>query len=354
MNEAFGARALSLLLLAAPAADAARPGRGTPAAGRWLPEVSAELERLLASRGAGTPGYTPYDPPVAVFVLDDVSISGAAGEAVFRALVDRAAFKFPEGFWELIPVQYGRARVRAGWEGFRGQPREIWEKDAYYRIYRKAFLRCHESICRDYGPRRCAAWRARLLAGFAEDELRVLVRDILAEEMRRPLAEERAGDFPEDPDPVIVRRGLRMIPEMRDLYGRLLKRGFDVWLFSGSDQWSSEEMARVYGVHPGRVVGVRTQVADGRLTFGLLDPLPLGSGTAEARAMFIGRSPALAVGGEADAAMLAFGEGVRIVVAARQRGGLPARALFQPRFAPVREPQEWAPRTVAPDIDFLQ
>ena len=44
--------------------------------GRWREEVSEAIEDILAEKGVGTPGYSEFNPPVAVFALDDVAHSG--------------------------------------------------------------------------------------------------------------------------------------------------------------------------------------------------------------------------------------------------------------------------------------
>ena len=129
----------------------------------------------------------------------------------------------------------------------------------------------------------------------------------------------------------------------KDLYKKLRDRGFDVWVISSSNQWSVEEMAREYGVYRSRVVGIRTKLVDGAITDEVLHPTTYGIGKTEAIAMFIGRSPVLIVGGERDADMLGFGRGprIRIVDSSESLPGF-ARGgdLNQPRFSPVRKPQE--------------
>lgn len=330
---------------------ALRPKRLKP--GRWRPEAAEALEDAIERFGSAAEKYSPRDPPVAIFSFDDVAVTGDAGEAVFRRLVTEAEFKFDEAFWELVPVHFGRLKMRAGYEEFHKLPRSIWDKNAFYLMYRKEFFKCHEAICREYGRKECALWRLKLLKGFKESEQRVYARSVIDDELARPLGTVTAGLALEDPDAVRMRAGLRFIPEMRDLFVTLADEGFDVWVLSASSQWAAEEMARDYGVHPSRVVGMRSKVAQGLLTAEPLVPLPEGSGKREAAAMFLGRSPAIIVGGEDDGELLAYGKGVRIRVVERDpslpgfdvgpegenaAGGLPY-ILMQPRFSPVRSPQ---------------
>jgi hypothetical protein len=225
-------------------------------------------------------------------------------------------------------------------------------------MYRKEFFRCRRSICKEYGGKDCALWMTRLLKGFEENELRLYVRGVIDEELKRPVGIEKIGTALEDPDPIEVPVGLRFIPEMRDLFSKLKAKGFDVWVFSPSSHWAVEEMALDYGVFRSRVVGLRTKVVDGELTINPLIPMPFGPGMAEAAAMFIGRSPVLIIGGQDDINLMAYGRGARIQVVEakktlpgfesetadfkgqkRGKGAPRVKRLFQPRFSPMRIPQ---------------
>lgn len=322
------------------------------APGRWTPPAADALERLLQYLGDGATGYTTADPPAAVFVLDGAAMTNSPGDALFARLVDDAAFSFDAPFWGLLPPHYGAARARAGWESFKAAPRAVWRRDPHYLMYRKALHGAYASLCRDAGRRACARWQTALLTGLEEAEVRNRARQAFADALRRPVGTEPVGDAPEDPAPVEVPVGLRLIPEMRDLMAQLLAKGFDVWLLSPSSQFAALEAARLYGVHPTRVVGVRQKIADGRLTAVTLKPVPEGAGMAEAVTLFIGRYPALAVAGPADLGLLDYddGSGLRILLAepAAAPADLAKRGwVLQPPFSPVREPQEAAPPAAA-------
>ncbi len=311
--------------------------------GRWRPEIADALEKVLHEYGKGTADYRPEDPPVAVFSWDDVAISHHVGDAVFARLVAEAEFKFNDDFWQRIPVHYGRVRIRAAYNEFHKLSRASWKRNAYYQIYRKQFFKCYRSYCREYGEKKCALWRVQLMAGFSEGELRLYVRRVIDDELKRTVGWEKIGDTLEDPDPVKARAGLRWIPEMKDLFAKLKEKGFDVWVLSSSNQWAVEEMAKEYGVFRSRVAGIRLKTLDGVMSAEPLLPLPHGGGMAEAIVMFIGRSPVLIIGGEKDEELLKYGRGTRVRIVDSTEG-LPgmtrAGGLAQPRFSPVRLPQE--------------
>lgn len=318
------------------------------APGRWAPDAADSLERLLEYLGEGTTGYSRADPPVAVLMLDGCALTGSPGDALFAKMTAQAAYAFDDAFWKLLPPQYGAASVRAGWLSFKDQPRAVWPKDPNYLLYRKTLHRAYDRLCADAGRRTCARWRVTLYKGLEEAQLQRLAREAVAEGLRRPVAPEPVGDSPDDPSPAEARPALRVIPEMRDLAQKLLARGFDVWAFSLSGQYSATEAARLYGLHPSRVVAVRSKISNGTLTEETLNPVPEAHGLAEAVTMFLGRPPALAVARPEEAPLLDTddGEGLRVLVApadgpdaaaARKKGW-----VVQPPFSPVREPQDAA------------
>lgn len=284
------------------------PRAPIPLPGRWEGPVRDALQALLA---APSP-----ERRIAALVLDDGVALNDAGEALFRRLVAKADFKFSREFWEMVPLQYGRERIRAGYEGFREAPASVWADDPYYRMYRKAFLRCHRDILRERGAAEAARWRAALLVGFEEAELRAYARTAVTEALREPLGEETVGDSPDDEAPLSVRTGLRTVSEWEELCRRLGAAGFEVWMLSPSIQPAAEAFASLYGVPPERVVGARVYTVNGRSSARVLDPVPAGVGRAEAVIRFVGDPPALALGGEGDEEFLGYGGGLRIVSAA--------------------------------------
>ena len=328
---------------------AASPAKAAPtkllAPGRWRPDVAEAVEQAMAAKGRDTEEYSSADPPVAAFAYEDVAVTGSIAESLFYRLVSRAEFKFSETFWAQVPAQYGAARIRAAYDNFRTQPRSAWPNDPYYRIYRKGFFRCQESVCLHWGAKRCAEWRVRLLVGFPEVELRPYIKATLEEEFQRPVGQETVEEFSGDPSPVRVRVGLRRITEMEDLFFRLKDRGFDVWVLSDAYQWAAEEFAKEYGVHPTRVLAIRAKVSDGGvLTEETLIPVPKGAGRAEAVAMFIGRPPVLACGDIGDLSLLDYGRGLRVLFVEQKDADSPPprgrKWLIQSRFSPERAPQE--------------
>ncbi|MEK7746659.1 MAG: hypothetical protein AAB576_08340 [Elusimicrobiota bacterium] len=312
-------------------------------AGRWAPPVRDALEKLLGSVGNESAEYDADNSPIAVLALDSVSMTHRPDHALFRYLVDHAKFQFDEGFWKRIPEPFGRGRMRACYNVFRDHPPAVWEKDGDFLSYRKDFHRAHAKVCAAWGEKECSRWKLALLAGLEDAELRKMAGEAVNEALLEPVGTTPIGAFPEDPDSVEIRTGLRKIPEIQDLCAALKARGFDLWLMSTSDEWSAQAFARLYGVDPARVVAFSARVAGGKLTEEILAPVPYGPGQAAAIVMLIGRSPALILGGKGNADLLEYGTGLRVLSADSPDGSPPAELkedwLFQPAFKPVKTPQ---------------
>ena len=141
---------------------------------------------------------------------------------------------------------------------------------------------------------------------------------------------------PGDRKPLRARRGLRVIPEMRDLVAKLRGAGFDVWVIDDVPQPVLAASAADYGVDPSRIYGVRNSTAGVRMGDGVTTPVPTRGGKAAVVQSSLGRPADLAIGRDlADFDLLAYGDGLRVVfdvdpelvAKARERGWLIQRAL---------------------------
>lgn len=344
---------LAAALLLAPAAEARKARRrptkegivpaqpALPAVGlkpgRWLPKVKRTVEAFIAVHGNGNPGYSIYEPPVAVLSWGNVAVANDADDILFLHLITEAEFKFDAAFFKLIPAVYGRQRIFAGYEVFKKLPRKIWEREPMYNIYRKAFLKAYGDMCSGTGLRECWTWQERLLRGFEEGELQTTIGRVIEKESSRPLSTESVAESPQDKSPVRLRRGLRPVPEVLDLCRQLLKFGFDVWVVTADGYWTTLVLSRQFGIDPSRVVGIRTRVVNGVLTEEVVEPVPFRAGKVEAILRSVGRAPMMAIGSsENDRELLDYASGLRLLL---DRGDEKLRAhvvntkgLVQPAF----------------------
>ncbi|MBI4059838.1 MAG: hypothetical protein HY403_00255 [Elusimicrobia bacterium] len=352
------ALALALVLLAAAPASARRPknfrlmwkkaGVEGPAAstapvaqrvmgGRWTPEVRGALDRFLAERGRSAPGYDAAKPPVAVLPWSDALVSGDPAELVFLRLATRVDFRFDDEWWNIVPVAQGRQPARAAYEQFIALSSSAWRSQPGYHRYRKTILGSYLGLCREVGRRECRQYLMRLWAGWSEVDAIDYARQNLSEEKLRPAGVELIRAEDGDAAPLRVRRGLRLIPEMRDLALKLRTAGVDVWVVDDVPQPVLTAAAEDYGIDPSRVVGVRAVPEGARYSASVLKPVPTRGGKSEIIKAAVGRPPDLAIGRDAaDRELLSYGAGLRVVLSGDKELENKAREmgwLVQPSLA---------------------
>lgn len=311
------------------------PARVMP--GRWTAETRAALDEFIAARGKLAPGYDAAKPPVAVLPWSDALVSGDPAELVFLSLTTKAEFAFEDEWWEIVPIVYGRQPARAAYEQFVKLSSSVWQSQPQYHQYRKAVLESYLGLCRGVGRRECRPYLMRLFAGWKEREAVDYSRAVIAEEKSRPAGVEIVRAEAGDENPLKLRRGLRLIPEMRDLASKLRAAGVDVWIVDDLPQPVLAAAAADYGVDPSRVQGIKAALDGARLSANVLKPIPTRGGKAEIVKALVGRPPDLVLGRDAaDLDLLSYGEGLRVALtgdpaleaAARERGW-----LLQPSLA---------------------
>ncbi|MBI2789128.1 MAG: hypothetical protein HYX59_10640 [Elusimicrobia bacterium] len=305
--------------------------------GRWKPEVRAAIDKFLAERWKGAPGYDPAKPPVAVLPWSDALVVGDPAELVFLHLATSVDFRFDDPWWEIMPVGYGRQPARAAYNHFISLSSSVWSSQPDYHVYRKAVLGSYIGLCREVGRRECRQYLMRVWAGWREDEAVDYSRQVLAEEKSRPGGIELVHSEPADREPLRVRRGLRLIPEMRDLAVKLREAGVDVWVVDDLPQPVLTASAADYGVDPSRVAGVRAAPDGNRYSASVLKPVPTRSGKAEIIKAGLGRAPDFALARDgADLDLMSYGTGLRVVLSGDKELEAKAREkgwLIQPSLA---------------------
>lgn len=297
-------------------AEAAKPApeKAMLMPGRWKPEVRAALERFVAERGRKSPGYDAKRPPVAVIPWSDAAVAGDPAELVFLRLVTDVSFRFSDEFWEIIPVAYGRQPARAAYEQFIALSSAVWRSDPTYGAYRKYMLSSYLELCKGVGRKECRSYLSRLWAGWRDDDAYDFSRQTIEREKNYSAAKEVVRGEPEDRAPLHLRRGLRLIPEMRDLTAKLRAEGFDVWVIDDVPQPVLAASAVDYRLDPSRVYGVHNSTDGARMGAGVLKPVPTRGGKAEALQSLLGRPADLVFGRDAaDFELLSYGDGLRIV-----------------------------------------
>lgn len=282
--------------------------------GRWTPEVRDALERFIALRGQKSPGYDAKRPPVAVIPWSDAAVSGDPAELVFLRLVTDVRFEFNEDFWEVIPIAYGRQHTRASYDQFIHLSSGVWSAQPTYDAYRKDMLSSYIELCKGVGRKECRSYLSRLWAGWRDDDAYDFSRQTLEREMASTVTREVVRGDPEDRAPLKLRRGLRLIPELKDLVAQLRAEGFDVWVVDDLPQPVLAASVVDYRIDPSRVYGVHNSTAGARMGAGILVPVPTRGGKTEVLQKMLGRPADLVFGRDsADFDALSYGDGLRVV-----------------------------------------
>jgi phosphoserine phosphatase len=284
-------------------------------AGRWSPPVRLAIETLIREKGLDSPGYDAKRPPVAVLPWSDALVSGDPAELVFLRLVTDVQFHVDDSWWELVPVGYGRQPTRAAYEQFVSLSTTVWTEQPSYHAWRKDMLSSYVSLCRGVGRKECRSYLARLWAGWRLDEAQEFAKRALDDEKKRAGTSESIPGEPGDRSPLRARRGLRVIPEMRDLVSKLRAKGFDVWVIDDVPQPVLAASTLDYGVDPSRTYGVQNSTEGARMGADVLVPVPTRGGKTEVVQAVLGRPADLVVGRDsADLDVLEYGDGLRVAL----------------------------------------
>lgn len=313
-------------------------------AGRWRPEVRSAIDALIRGEGRSSPRYDPDHPPAAVLNWDDGAVWGDSAFAVFLALDTGATFRFSDEFWDVVPIVFGRQPMRSDVEQFRALPQDIWRLQPSYLTYRKMMVASYIDMCSRVSRKEGRVYLARLLTGLREKAVEALSLRVWDEEARRPRGFEEIKDSLDDPKPIGVPRGLRVIPEIADLVSRLRGNGFDVWIVADSPEPEMRALVSLYGVDPSRAIGIELESKGVVLSSKVHEPVPYRAGKVAIVEEKIGRRPRLVVGGgEGDMDILGFSGGLSVFLdsgdaalakRARARGW-----LMQPAFGEISRAQ---------------
>lgn len=98
-------------------------------------------------------------------------------------------------------------------------------------------------------------------------------------------------------------------PGMKALIAGLQAEGFETWICSASNRWIVRATAAAVGIPEHQVLGIETQVVDGKLTTRPVYPRPCNQGKVDAIQKHIGVMPVFAFGDSmGDFEMLAYAE----------------------------------------------
>ncbi|MDR2849622.1 MAG: haloacid dehalogenase-like hydrolase [Verrucomicrobiota bacterium] len=235
----------------------------------WDPFNKAQIEALINSRGRPAAGYDPAKPPYAVFDWDNTSIFLDIEEAVLAYQIQHLVFKAtPELLNAAIRKDIGTgdfaaefntldgASVRIGelapdiiesytwlydhYAGLRGnQTLQEVSRSPHFLAFASKLRYLYEAIGGTFDHSVSYPWVTYLFAGMTEDDVRRLTRQTVEWQLTQPVGKvtwQTPEALPGRAGRVAVswKNGLRLVPEMQNLYRTLRENGFDVWVCSAS------------------------------------------------------------------------------------------------------------------------
>ncbi|HEY9067455.1 MAG TPA: HAD family hydrolase [Burkholderiaceae bacterium] len=267
---------LQLPVLAALVASgcASKPGSASAAvqpiaAGRWDSFNRAQIDALLVRLGRGSAGYDAAKPPYVVFDWDNTSVFLDIEEAVLIYQLENLVFGATPAQLEVAlrknipardfvadynnaagqPVNIDRiapdivasyAWLYQNYSGLKGgQSLAAVKQSPHYRAFITKVRYLYEAIGDTFDHATSYPWVTYLFVGMTEAQVRKLTADTVAWQLGQPIAKVRwtsPADLPGRAGVVAIgwKNGLRLVPEMQDLYAKFRSAGFDVWVCSAS------------------------------------------------------------------------------------------------------------------------
>jgi len=262
---------------------------GLPAVdGVWLHPIRERIDRLIRSRGRGSPLHGSGPQPVAAFDWDNTVILNDIGEAVFFELVSSMRFRFDlDDLWNLVPADLEPDSLRYLW-------REAASSESIRDDFRVRFACLYHRTIESMGAREAYAWSAKLLVGMRPADVAAVVDDVIDRELACPVKDEtwRANGGLS----LTVARGIRVFAPVVRLMDELRDAGFRVVVVTASPRVVVARFARRIGIDGGDVGGMTNGIEDGLFTGELVPPMTYREGKVAAIERFTGALPVFAVG----------------------------------------------------------
>ena len=228
-----------------------------------------KIESVLAS----LPQRVEGEPRIAIFDCDGTLIKGDVGEAMFRFQVSHFLFReSPAEIWNDFPL---RNDLKLLYSSLVRHPPDLRAHDRRFRTFSDMLISWYFDHLAQGKTEKACGDIVRLLAGFSADELREIAADTLRLELSSPLGGGNMGD-PLSPT------GIRYIKETCNLLNRLRDLRFEIWVISGSNRWSVEEVCTPLGISASNIIGIDLKRKNHVYSSSLVSPVPVLDGKVRA------------------------------------------------------------------------
>ncbi len=240
----------------------------------WKTEARTKINQLLLARGIASPAFDPAKRPVAVFDWDNTVLKNDIGDATFFWMIKHDKILQPAGKdWGTTSPNLNvaaKAALNTACDALAnaGEPLPTSTNtacaDTIFNIYYNAKTPGTSGVAA-WTPEITLtmnspyAWVAQLQAGYTPEEIRDMARAAFVENSYAAVgATQTVGST------TGVTGYVRIYEQIRDLAGALQENGFDVWVVSASPQFVVDAISYEIGVPADHVIGIRTEMANGK------------------------------------------------------------------------------------------
>lgn len=264
----------------------------------WDPFNKTELEALLNTYGKNSPNYNPAKPPYAVFDWDNTMVFLDIEEATLIYQLENLRYgATPAQMEAALRKDVPKDNFAKDYHNAAGQPLNIdlvvadavesytWlynnykglkgtkslaevKKSPHYMNFITKVRYLYDAIGGTFDVAVSYPWVLYQFAGMTEQEVRQLVRETADWQLTQPVEKvtwTSPASLPGKAGVVSVswKNGLRLLPEMQDLFAALRQAGIDIWICSASFVDVVKEISSnpKYGYHadPERVIAMELE-----------------------------------------------------------------------------------------------
>lgn len=236
--------------------------------GNWDSFNRNQINKIIAQYGKNSPNYDAKNPPYAVFDWDNTSVFLDIQEALMIYQIEHLNFKMtPKTFNEVIRKNIPHDNFVSAFNNEEGKPVNIdliaqditnnykWIYDNYdqmkgklplskikesnqYKEFSTKLRYLYGAIGESFDVSIAYPWVTYLFSGLTEQDIAKMTSATVEWQTTQPITKvtwespavaSKAGKVS-----VNWNNGLRLVPEMQDLYTKLRDAGFDVWICSAS------------------------------------------------------------------------------------------------------------------------
>lgn len=262
--------------------------------------IEPQLERFLRKHSGSS------EPLIAVFDCDGTLIGGDVGESMFYYQLEHFLLRVsPATLWPDHPKGEELSNL---YESLSDLPPEKAVHDRRFVALADLMLNWYFDQLAQGKTEKACADIVKLFAGFSPADVQDIARFTLKKEQAASPGMWTLGTFQ-------LSRGIKYIKETVEILTLLRKRGFDVWVVSGSNRWSVEAVCESLGV-PGRhVIGIELHEDNGVLTDTVTVPIPVLEGKVAALQEHVSARPLLVASDSTyDIPLFNYSSGLRVLV----------------------------------------